>query len=126
MRRRQRGVSLVVAIFLIAVVASLAAFAVSVGTANHEVISQQLLADRAHAAAKAGLEWGAYRAVVQGACVNVPPYPVMNLTQSALRGFRVEVRCVGNGGVFDITAVAQHGNFGQADYASRTLVSRFN
>ncbi len=126
MRHRQRGVSLVVAIFLIVIVASLSAFAVSVGTANYEVISQQLLADRARAAANAGLEWGAYRAVVQSTCVSVPPYPVVNLTQAALRGFRVEVRCAGAGGVFDITAIAQHGNFGQANYASRTLVRRFN
>jgi MSHA biogenesis protein MshP len=126
MRCRQRGMSLVVAIFLIVIVALLSAFAVSVGTANNESINQQLSADRARAAAKAGLEWGAYRAVVQGLCASVPPFPVLNLNQSALNGFRVEVRCAGNGGVFDITAFAQRGNFGAAGYASHRLVSRFD
>ncbi len=125
MRRQQRGMSLVIAIFLIVIVALLSAFAVSVGNANSDSTNQQLLADRARAAAEAGLEWGAYTAIVQGACDGTPPYPVVNL-QGALAGFRVEVQCAGNAGVFDITAFAQRGNFGQADYAAHRLVSRFN
>jgi MSHA biogenesis protein MshP len=126
MTRQQRGMSMVVAIFLIVIVALLAAFAVSVGNATSDSTNQQLLASRARAAARAGLEWGAYSASVQGVCVGFPPFPVVPLNQSALAGFRVEVRCVGNAGVFDITAFAQRGNFGQAEYASHRLVSRFN
>ena len=126
MKRRQRGMSIVAAIFLVVIVALLAAFAVAVGTANSDATNRQLLADRANAAAQAGLEWGAYRAQVQGICVGTPPFPVINLGQGALAGFRVEVRCEGNAGVFDITAFAQHGNFGASNYASRRRVGRFN
>ena len=63
-RRRQRGMSLVVAIFLITVIASLAAFAVTMGTATRETSNLQLQADRAQAAAHAGIEWGPYQALV--------------------------------------------------------------
>lgn len=125
-RRAQRGMSLVVAIFLIVIVALLSAFAVSVGNATTQATNQRLYADRALAAARAGLEWGAFRAQVQGACVGTAPFPVLNLTQGALRGYRVEVQCIANGAVFDINAFAQRGSFGQADYASRRLSGRFN
>jgi MSHA biogenesis protein MshP len=125
MMRRQRGLSLVAAIFLIVIIAMLSTFAVTVASATHETTGEQLLMDRARAAAKAGLEWGVYRARVQNFCPAglQPPLP---LNQGGLRGFRVTVTCVRNGNVIDITATAQHGNFGQADYASRTLVRRFN
>jgi MSHA biogenesis protein MshP len=125
-RRPQRGMSLVVAIFLIVIIALLSAFAVSVGNATTQSTNQRLYADRAQAAAEAGLEWGAYNALALGACDGTPPYPVLNLAQGSLSGYRVEVQCVAHGGVFDITAFAQRGNFGQADYASRQLQRRFN
>jgi len=126
MRRKQRGMSLVVAIFLIVVIALLAAAAVSVGNATHETTNEQLFADRAHAAADAGLEWGAYRAMVNGVCQN--PYPALALNLGALRGFRVTVSCVRaqNSNTYDITAFAQQGNFGQVTYASHRVTKRFN
>ena len=72
MKRAQRGMSLVVAIFLIVAIALLSAAAVSVGRANSESTNEMLLADRARAAAEAGLEWAAYRVLVQGvACATV-------------------------------------------------------
>lgn len=123
MIRRQRGISLVAAIFIIVIVAMLSTFAVTVASATHETAGEQLLLDRARAAARSGLEWGAYRARVQGIC---PNSAVLPFTQGALRGYRVTVNCVRNGTVVDITATAQHGNFGSADYASHQLVSRFD
>jgi MSHA biogenesis protein MshP len=130
-RIRQRGMSLVVAIFLIVIIASLAAFAVTVGTATRESTNLQLLADRAQAAAHAGTEWAAYRARVNGVCTN----QVLNLTQGALRGFRVTVTCgvptplhtegALTYNVFDVTSRAQLGNFGAANYTSRTIEARF-
>jgi hypothetical protein len=117
--------SLVVAIFLITVIASLAAFAVTVGTATGESSNLQLQADRAQAAAHAGSEWGAYRALVQGLCAANPPF---NLTQGALGGFRVTVNCtaesVGVNTVYRIDSFAQWSNFGAADYASRRVITR--
>jgi MSHA biogenesis protein MshP len=125
--RRQRGMSLVVAIFLIVVIALLSAFAVSVGTASSQSTNQQLSADRARAAARAGLEWGAYRARVLGLCPAATP-PAVALNQGALAGFRFTVTCQRDaaGTVFDITSFAQRGNFGSANYASFRLTQRFN
>ena len=117
--------SLVVAIFLITVVASLAAFAVTVGTATRESENLQLQADRANAAARAGVEWGAYRALVNSNCIANPAF---NLTEVALRGFRVTVTCTQVGSVphpvYEIDAFAQRSNFGAADYASGRVIKR--
>jgi MSHA biogenesis protein MshP len=131
LRRTERGMSLMVAIFLIVVIAVLSAMAISVGTAASSSTGRQLQADRAWAAARAGLEWGAYRALVQGSCVGST---TLNLTQSVLNGFTVTVTCTRSNhnegpvsySVFDVTAFAQSGTFGDRDYASRRLVSRYS
>lgn len=129
MKRRQRGMSLVAAIFLIVVVALLASLAVTAGTSKLGTTNQMLLADRAAAAAHAGAEWGANRARA-GVCPAPPGIP-FNIGQGALRGFRVTVTCTTtlhapplNWYVRDITAFAQYGNFGSADYAARTAYAR--
>jgi MSHA biogenesis protein MshP len=134
MKRRQRGMSLVAAIFLIVVVASLAAFAVTAGSSKVGATNQALMADRAAAAAHAGAEWGAYRARVANSCVGPPLSPAgvtFNVAQTGLRGFRVTVICTStlheaplNWYVRDITAFAQYGNFGAADYAAHTAQAR--
>jgi len=122
--------SLVVAIFLITIIASLAAFAVTVGTATRESENLQLQTDRAIAAAHAGMEWAEYRAKV----VHVCPNGAFALTQGALRGYRVTVTTVTTSGphiegalsyrVCNVTSFAQWSNFGAANYASHTLDAR--
>jgi MSHA biogenesis protein MshP len=129
MRRRQQGMSLVVAIFLVVAIAVLSAAAVSVGRAASESTNELLLANRAEAAAEAGLEWAAYRVLVQGvSCATVNSGPPLPLNFGALRGFRVTVTCVRatTAAVYDLSAFAQSGNFGQAAYASHTVARRFN
>jgi MSHA biogenesis protein MshP len=121
--------SLVVAIFLITVIASLSAFAVTVGTATRESENLQLQADRAEAAARAGAEWAAYRALlVVPICPGIAAPTAFNLTQGALRGFRVTVTCTPRGLapniVYDIDSFAQWSNFGAANYASRRVSRR--
>jgi len=133
-RSRQRGMSLVVAIFLITVIASLAAFAVTVGTATRESENLQLQADRAMAAARAGAEWAAYRALRQTSCPGPTNPTAFPLTQGALSGFRVTVTCrqspLQTEGVlvpyrvFDIVSIAQWSNFGAANYAYRQVTTR--
>ena len=125
LKSRQRGMSIVVAIFLITIVASLAAFAVTIGTATRESENLQLQADRAVAAARAGVEWGAYRALVASSCIANPAF---NLTEAALRGFRVTVTCTPVGSaphpVYEINSFAQRSNFGAGDYASARVIRR--
>jgi MSHA biogenesis protein MshP len=127
---RQRGMSLVVAIFLITVIASLAAFAVTVGTATRESENLQLQADRAMSAARAGMEWAAYRMRVAGVC----PQGTFPLTQGALRGFQVTITRLSDTGpheaplnyrICSVRSFAQWGRFGAGNYASRAIEQTF-
>lgn len=135
---RQRGASLITAIFLITIVASLAALGVQLNASQRQTANFGALGDRAHAAAQSGIEWGAYRAL-NGNCVGGAGTNV-NLTEGALNGFSVQVWCVDRGlqndcppppavavpyRVWDITAHARWGAFGSAEYTSRQLSKRF-
>jgi len=131
--RQQRGMSLFVAIFLVVVVASLSAFAVATTRATKDTTNLQLLSDRAVFAARAGAEWGGYRALRQNFC----PTPAGTwttmpaLSQGALRGFVVRVQCTrsqpqGTYFIVDITAEARWNTFGSSDYVYRTVTQRFS
>jgi MSHA biogenesis protein MshP len=127
----QRGMSLVIALFVVVVVAALAAAAVTFATTRRQSMGMELAAERALEAARAGIEWGGYRALVNNACA---ASTVLNLTQGALRGYAVTVRCTVtphtdgalNLRIYDLTAFAQHGRFGANEYASRTVTGRFS
>jgi MSHA biogenesis protein MshP len=131
MKRRQRGMSIVIALFVIVVVASLAAFAVRVGGAGQQTDLTNMQASRALAAARVGLEWGAYRIrAAGGSCTN----QALSLTEGALRGFQVSVTCTRSplhteGAAmyysYDVTASASYGTFGTTDFAFRRLSARY-
>jgi MSHA biogenesis protein MshP len=129
LRKKQQGMSLVAAIFLLVVVAALGAFAVRIGMSQQETVNLSLLGSRALAAANSGVQWGAYRALNEGSCA---ASAVLNLTEAALNGFAVTVSCVATvhneGGatrtVYTITATAQRGTFGSPEYVSRNVWAR--
>jgi hypothetical protein len=82
------------------------------------------------AAARAGSEWGVYRALVNDSCVAGTTFP---LTQAALSGFRVRVECtftqhtegaLPQYRVYDIVSTAQWSNFGASNYAYRQVSTR--
>ena len=128
---RQCGMSLVAALFIIVILAMLSLFAVRVSASGDQDVSMALMESRALAAARTGIEYGAYRALVPplncngvgGATFNV------NLTQAALTNFTLTVTCLGsnhlNAGVpywtYEITSIARRGTYGTADYVSRSL-----
>jgi MSHA biogenesis protein MshP len=128
--RGQRGMSLVVALFIVVVLGLLAAFAINIGTVQRESANLRLASDRAFHAARAGTEWAATRALVNHACAAAT---TLNLNQGALNGYRVIVNCSATTHsegavtyrVFDVTALAQYGRFGAAGYVSKTLNARF-
>jgi len=127
--KNQRGISLVIALFLIVVVSLLAAFAVTVGGSQRQSGTVSLMADRALAAARSGAEWAAYHATVNKAC----PSQTFALDEGALKGFRVIVTCsrlphtegATQYYVYDVTSEAQFGTYGSADYAARKIQKRF-
>ncbi len=129
---RQRGMSLVMALFVIVVLGMFSVFAVRIGASGDQDIGATLLQERVLAAARSGIEYGAYRALVAGNCgvsgalVN---FPSVTLTQGALNGFTVAVSCRGwqhthKAGfywTYDIDATAQKGTYGAVDYVRRKV-----
>jgi MSHA biogenesis protein MshP len=60
-RLKQRGFSLVSAIFLLVVIAMLGAFAVTVSNSQHQSDAMDVMGKRTYQAARAGIEWGTYQ-----------------------------------------------------------------
>ena len=123
---RSSGMSLVAALFLIVVIAALGAFAVRIGMGQQQTVNLSLLGNRAMAAANAGIEWSAYRALEDGNCSNGS----LNLTQGAFAGFTVDISCESTsfgseGTLYVIEAASRYGTYGRADYVSRRIRARF-
>jgi MSHA biogenesis protein MshP len=68
--RRNAGMSLVMAIFILVILAALAGFIVSMATTQQTDFGVDLEGSRAYHAARAGLDYGAYQAVTNSSCVN--------------------------------------------------------
>jgi len=128
--RRGAGFALVSALFLIVVVALLAAVAVRIGTAQQQTVSSALAEARALAAAEAGIDWGSYNALPpNGNCSGT----TLNLTEGALNGYTVTVTCTATGftegGVpyqsYTIGASATFGTYGTPDFVQRVVRATF-
>lgn len=124
MNTRQSGFSLVAAIFLLVVLASLGAVAVRVSTAQSSGASQSLRGMQALHAAKSGAAWAAHRAI-GGSCSNQNT----TLAEAGAAGFAVTTSCSQTSHVegllttqvFIIDVLAQSGQYGTADYVSRRM-----
>lgn len=128
-RTRQGGFSLVVAIFVVLVLAGLAMFALRVTATQQQTADFSLLNARAQAAAAAGIEYGVNQALVAASCPAAAA--ILNLNAVGLRGFTVTVTCVVTNHLigptpgttyhaYAITSVAQLGIYGTSGYVART------
>jgi MSHA biogenesis protein MshP len=123
-----RGFALVPAIFLIVVLAALAAFAVRIYGGQQQTVTLALQGARALAAARAGIEWSARRAL-NGDCSTSS----LALSESALAGFSVTVGCssqsyataAGTVNVYLLDALATRGVYGSPDFVSRRVRASF-
>lgn len=128
-RHRQRGASLIVAVFLLVVLAGLGAFAVRLTSMQQQTVNSALLAAQAFHAARSGVAWAAHRALNGGWCASSS----FSLTEAGAAGFDVDVVCVRSshteGGstieVYTIDVMAQSGNYGEPDYVSRRMQAKF-
>lgn len=129
--KRQTGMALVAALFIIVVLAALGIMALRINTSQQQTANLSLLGLRAQAAAQAGIEFGSNRALRAGICNTGGT--TLNLNQAALNGFSVRVTCspgnipsnshVVNGiayRIYDLDAFAWRGTYGTPDYVSRT------
>src|SRR5882762_3589 len=100
---RQRGFSIVAAIFLLVVLALLGGFILSVTGIQQSSGQLDVLGVRAYQSARAGMEWGAWQVLDPnnnlpgfGGTANLPPCPAStNLTGlgGSLSSFTVTVDC---------------------------------
>ena len=67
--RGQRGFTLVTAVFLIGILAAISVYMIGLRVIQDSSASLDTLGTRAYAAARSGVEWGAYRALRPGPCV---------------------------------------------------------
>lgn len=126
--RRPAGFALVPALFLIVVLAALAAFGVRIYGASQQTVTLSLAGARALAAARAGIEWGAARAI-DGDC----SAGELALTEGALADFTVSVSCSASNFdeagvgvvVYDVEAIATQGEYGMPDFVSRRVRASF-
>lgn len=124
-RLRQRGVSLVPALFLLVVLAALGAAAVRLSAIEHQSVVLAMQSTRAYAAAQTGIDWSAYQAINNGSCAN----STLSLTEGGLVGFTVETSCASTShpegstttNVYVLEAFAYTGAYGTPDYVSRRM-----
>lgn len=126
LRERQRGFSLVAAIFVLVVLGALGAFIVTIGLQQRTTVSYAVQGSRAYYAALSGIEWGVHRAVRDGAC---PPAATFSPAAAGLGGFTVNVTCTSTPhnergvtyNVYEIAALAQSGPYGDPYHFSRSV-----
>lgn len=136
MQNIQRGFSLITAIFLLVVLASLGAVMMTFFTAQQQSSALDVLGARAYQASRAGIEWGAFQVIQSGvaggafagACQPGPVSSSVALTNT-LAGFNVNVLCgsaaASEAGatvtIYQITSTAKQGAVATPDYVERQM-----
>jgi len=134
---RQQGFSLISAIFILIVLASLGAYMVTVGGTNRSSSTAALQGARAYQAARSGIDWSAYRIVTainpgtaQNECDNIINAGNFTLTATGLNGFTINTSCgftthtqnADNITVYQITSTATFGGaYGSPDFIQRRI-----
>lgn len=124
MRRIQKGFSLITAIFLLVVVAALVAYVTNIRVVQQTTLVYGVQGARAIQAARSGIEWGIFQAIVNGSCVGSTSF-----NDTAFAGFNIEVQCGQTTHIegitpidtFQLTAIASTGSYGSLDYVQRQI-----
>jgi MSHA biogenesis protein MshP len=135
--RPESGFVLPTAIFLLVILAALAAYMVSLSRTSHISSALDIQGARAYLAARAGIEWGAWQVVdpqgLQPSPAPCPASPTALTLTGTLATFAVEVRCtqtLATDGadlvaIYQITSTATSGLPGQVDYVERQIQASF-
>lgn len=95
--RRARGFALILALFLIISLAAIGGYLLTVSNVQVEsgILDEQ--GARAYQAARAGLEWGAYRVLQASSCAGTTTFAFPTGPGDELNGFSVTVSCTAFG-----------------------------
>lgn len=120
----QRGFALASAIFLLVVLAALGAAMLTFSSTQHAGSAMDVQGTRAYHAARAGIEWGAYRALRNSSCAGSTTVAL----GGQLAGFTLVVECSqstsGSLTAYAITSTASTGTTGQINRVERQLQAR--
>lgn len=123
-RGSQRGISVLLVIFLLGAVSVLGVVIATLAATQHFSVTYSARAAQAYFAARAGMQYAAARVTAGAGCAGVTP----TLT---LDGFTVAVTCSVSGtfdegdatpySIYDLTATASGGSFSAPDVTNRRL-----
>lgn len=126
------------AIFLLVILAALAAYMTTLSRTSHVSSALDVQGARAHQAARAGIEWAAWQVVDPQVLFSPPPPPCPPSPSTValggtLAGFTVNVTCtrqlVADGAdqiaVYTLTSTATAGAAGSVDFVSRRIEASF-
>ena len=128
--KKQSGVSVVTAIFLVVILALMGAGMVSILTTSQQSISQEITSAKVYMAGRSCLQWGMYQsAFAPGSAVDSHTSTFNNNT-SGLFNTRCDtttIDIINNDGLifYNITARARFGNIQDPEYSERTLRLQF-
>lgn len=125
--KRQRGFSIVTAIFVLVVLGLLGGYMVRLSGVQLGTSNYALQGARAYLAAKAGIEWAVARIGNGGSCTDVNAQTAMTFT--GINGFTVTMSCSSqsysegnqNPVVYTIDALSQYGSYSSKDYVAREI-----
>lgn len=123
---RQRGFTLIAAIFLLVVVAALVGFITNIRVMQQTTLVYGVQGARAMQAARSGIEWGIHESIVNGSCAASTSFTIARPT---LDNFTIEVQCgatthtegVTTITTYRLTSIASAGVFGSLDYVQRGI-----
>lgn len=125
--KKQRGFSIILAIFVLVVLGLLGTYMVRLSGNQIDTSINALQSARAYQAARAGIEWSVARIVGGGVCSDINAQTAMTFT--GLEGFTVRLSCTSQSyseadktpTVFRIDALSQFAEYGSRDYVARRM-----
>jgi MSHA biogenesis protein MshP len=124
--RQAAGFTLITAIFLLVVVATLSVYILNLRNVQQQTLVFGVQGARAMQAARTGIEWGIYQSIIAGNCDDEIFFTAPD---AALSAFTISVTCTESSHTegsteiktFQLTALAETGNYGTLDYVSRLM-----
>ena len=129
MKAKQNGFSLVVAIFILVILALLGSYMVRLGGSQRTTTLYAIQGARAYQAARSGVEWARAKINADGNCSAING---ASLTFPGINGFTVTLGCSSQAyteitalDFYTVTSASEYGNFTQPDYVYRKLEVTF-
>jgi MSHA biogenesis protein MshP len=127
MKTARAGFSMVTAIFLLVIVATLGAYMATIGSTQQQTSTLSILGARTLAAAESGVEWAVAQVIAGNACFASPSSFTLN--GGAASGLDITATCSATNhtegttvfNVFRINVTASRGPVGSPDYTRRTI-----